>query len=108
VTGPLSFAPAPDLGTALPRLNGESSETPRQGVQEGSNELPRSEGFRRTHCACGCPLWWYEPRSFHRPRIYATDACRRRAKQARDRADWPYRREVQNAARKRRRLEGKP
>jgi site-specific DNA-methyltransferase (adenine-specific) len=36
VTGPLSFAPAPDLGTALPRLNGESSETPRQDAPVGA------------------------------------------------------------------------
>jgi hypothetical protein len=98
VTGPLSFAPAPDLGTALPRLQDATDTLSLQVAREG---------FRRTHCACGCPLWWYEPRAFHRPRIYATDACRRRAKQARDRADWPYRREVQNAARKRRRAQGR-
>jgi DNA modification methylase len=30
------FEPAPDLGTALPRLNGESSETPRQGAPVGA------------------------------------------------------------------------
>ncbi len=41
---------------------------------------------RRTSCACGCGRWWYEPREAHRPRAYASDECRLRARNERRRS----------------------
>jgi hypothetical protein len=80
VTGPLSFAPAPDLGTALPRLNGEPGDDGCHLTTVGRPVAASTSGFRRVECICGCGRWWAwdEDLNGPAPLISGLDSCLQR------------------------------
>jgi hypothetical protein len=74
------FTPAPDLGTALPRLQDVPSIEPRQPASSGIYGSVNAKGlpdYRRVVCDCGCGRWTYQRRK-GRPLRFLTRDCWRK------------------------------
>jgi hypothetical protein len=70
------FAPAPDLGTALPR--------PQDATDNSSLQVAPEGAYRRVTCDCGCGRWALQARR-GRPLRFLTADCYRRHRRGRER-----------------------